>query len=460
MTDLVTTADNEQGYKRDPTLQARFEEAAGRLLSNDGWNDPEEGGATRLVADLALEGGGVKGIGLAGAVLVLSEAGYTFRGVAGTSAGAIAASLITGITAAGRPMTDLRKYMSSIVFANFMPQGKIHRFLDHLGGEAGELAADATTLLERKGIYTSDYLVQWLGPILHEELGVKTFADLRLSKESDPDLSLPAGHEYRLVVHTSDVTRGQLVRLPWDYPIYGSNADEEDPVEAVRASMSIPFFFEPVTFVARPATVEIPRPGGGTTSLRYAGGEVTWVDGGMLENFPITAFDRIDGQRPRWPTIGIKLSSLQTSFGPTQACQSALAIGIRCLQTMMNEWDTYSIDEATAARTIFVDNAGIKATDFDLTSEQQQTLFLNGVKAATQFVIDMADAGGVPRSPDEAKDALSLRFGAAPELAASLAGTGSGSSAEAERSAPFAPPETLTGGVDEGGRGTGPGPYS
>jgi hypothetical protein len=69
---------------------------------------------------------------------------------------------------------------------------------------------------------------------------------------------------------------------------------------------------------------------------------------------------------------------------------------------MMNEWDAYAVDQATAARTVFVDNAGLKATDFNLTPLQQDSLFLNGVFAATEFVIEMAAAGGVPRTSEEA----------------------------------------------------------
>jgi hypothetical protein len=69
---------------------------------------------------------------------------------------------------------------------------------------------------------------------------------------------------------------------------------------------------------------------------------------------------------------------------------------------MMNEWDAYNVDESTAARTIFVDNAGLKATDFDLTTAQQNQLFLNGVDAATAFVIEMGGRGGVPRTAQEA----------------------------------------------------------
>ena len=148
---------------------------------------------------------------------------------------------------------------------------------------------------------------------------MRTFADLKITLAEDPGMSLPESHRYRLLVHTSDVTRGQLVHLPWDYDHYGLDRDTQDVVHAVRASMSIPFFFEPVTVTALPADVDIPSPSGGSLATHYAGGTVTWVDGGMLRNFPINAFEREDGAPPRWPTIGVKLSSLQTEFGPTKA---------------------------------------------------------------------------------------------------------------------------------------------
>jgi NTE family protein len=409
--DSIVPSDSPLGYERDEELQAAFLGAAAELCEADGWPDPHDNNRPRLVADLALEGGGVKGIALVGAVLVLSEAGYSFRGIAGTSAGAITASLVASISAAGREMIALRGYMDSLTFSKFMPEGKLHQFLDHHLGKVGGAVADVSILSRQMGLYSGDYLTEWLAPIIHNELGITSFKDLRLSAVDDPDLSLPPGHDYRLVVHTSDITRGQLVRLPWDYPFYGHQPDHEDPVAAVRASMSIPFFFEPVHFEAEPATVGVPHPGGGTTTVHYEGGSVTWVDGGMLDNFPITAFDRVDGKPPRWPTIGMKLSSLQTEFPATRACGTAVDEGVRCLQTMMNEWDSYSIDESTAGRTIFIDNDGIGATDFDLSMEQQHRLFINGVTAATDFIIEMAHAGGVPRSADEARRLVLHRRG-------------------------------------------------
>jgi NTE family protein len=50
--------------------------------------------AESLKADLVLAGGGVKGIGHAGAVAKLREAGYEFPRVAGTSAGAIVGAMV------------------------------------------------------------------------------------------------------------------------------------------------------------------------------------------------------------------------------------------------------------------------------------------------------------------------------------------------------------------------------
>ena len=401
--------DNERGYARDPQLQQEFAQAAEHLRRADGYvdpADPQQG--PELRADLALEGGGVKGIGLAGAVLVLDEAGYTFPRVAGTSAGAITASLIAAIGKAGKPMSSLHGYLNTLDFTKFMPEGKIHHFLDHFGGVV-QGGANAQILTHQIGLYPGTYLAEWLQPIL-TSLDVETFSDLKIDLSADPDMSLPPERRYRLVVHTADITREQLVRLPWDYNYYGLPRDQQQVVGAVRASMSIPFVFEPVTTQAQEADVDVPMPDGSSARQHYDAGAVTWVDGGMLENFPISAFDRIDGKPARWPTIGIKLSVLQTQFAATQACDTALSVGIRALHTMTGEWNRYSIDQTTAARTIFVDRAGLTATQFDLTQDQQDELFLNGVAAATRFIIEMARAGGIPRSAEQARQLVKTRM--------------------------------------------------
>src|SRR5438876_7277149 len=93
---------------------------------------PEVAGATATApdgahesADLVLEGGGVKGIGLAGAVLALDEAGYRFQRVAGTSAGAIAAAIIAALNKAGQPISRLGDYLQTIEFRRFMAESHV-----------------------------------------------------------------------------------------------------------------------------------------------------------------------------------------------------------------------------------------------------------------------------------------------------------------------------------------------
>jgi NTE family protein len=308
-------------------------------------------------ADLVLEGGGVKGIGLVGAFSTLVDHDYTFHRIAGTSAGAIVGALI----AAGMPPEDLQRVMRSVDYGHFEDEG----FVDHLG-----LVGKGISILFEKGIYEGRYLVEWLDGILMD-LGARTFGDLRIE---DPNSSLPPERAYKLVIMTSDVTRGRLVRLPWDYPKYGLDADEQLVADAVRASMSIPFFYEPQRFYGRDDQGERVRS--------------FMVDGGMLSNFPIEVFDRTDGKPPRWPTFGIKLSA-KPSIPQLERFEVKGALGLAraMVGTMTNFHDQMHIDDPSVlARTMFVDTQHVKATDFDIDEPSQDMLFTNGERGAGKFL--------------------------------------------------------------------------
>ena len=84
-------------------------------------------------ADLVLEGGGVKGIGLVGAVLTLHEQGYEFPRAAGTSAGAITAALVAALQAAGKPLSLLEGYVNSVDYPRFQAEGWVQRALGPVG---------------------------------------------------------------------------------------------------------------------------------------------------------------------------------------------------------------------------------------------------------------------------------------------------------------------------------------
>jgi NTE family protein len=305
-----------------------------------------------LTADLVLEGGGVKGIALVGALSVLEERGYTFPRVAGTSAGAIVGALV----AAGFGTDELRTIMENVDYRRFQDGDWLTRL-----GLPGKVVAVAS----RQGVYRGEHLRSWLGELL-EQREVRTFADLAVT---DPATSLPEDRRFRLVVMASDISDGQLRRLPWDNALLGLPVGGASVVDAVRASMSIPFFYRPWKVPARH-------------------GRRWFVDGGMLSNFPIAAFDRTDGRVPRWPTFGIKLGA---DPGPEDGflhpIRGTLSFGKALLGTMSGFYDRIqTMDPMVRSRTIVVDTMGVPATRFDIDRATQRQLFAGGRQAAEDFL--------------------------------------------------------------------------
>jgi NTE family protein len=320
-----------------------------------------------LRADLVLEGGGVKGIGLAGAVSTLARAGYSFPRVAGTSAGAVVAAFLVALQRAGEPLERLEDVARTLDYPRL-------RDRSGLGRAAGPLTrvVDGLSLAFDGGVFEGDYLRSWLRGAL-ADLGVRTFGDLR---HDDEGSCLPVEQRYSLLVTASDVSRHRFVRLPWDYPVYGLDADEQEVADAVRASASIPFFFEPVT-LRSPAT----KGGVGDVS--------TLVDGGVLSNFPVAVFDRTDGRPPRWPTFGVRLSMRPEGRVQTTAVRGTVSLALSLVETMLEACDAAHIDDpCVQTRSVFVDTSGISPVDFGITDEQQEQLLLAGHEAAGSFLRD------------------------------------------------------------------------
>jgi NTE family protein len=318
--------------------------------------------ASSLAADLVLEGGGVLGIGHVGAISVLENAGYSFPRVAGTSAGSIVGALL----AAGMPASRITEIMATVDYRRFADRSLLDRV--PVGGPLLSLLMD-------DGVFEGDYLREWLGNLLLEECGVETFADLAID---DRDSSLAPERRYRLVVTATDVTRGELRYFPWDYQrAYGLDPDQQLVVDAVRASMSIPFFYEPTTLA-----------GSDNTSS-------TLVDGGVLSNFPIDIFDRTDGEPPRWPTFGVKLLPVL----PMDAAQvlpiaalfkhGPIALAANLAMTAVVGRDQAHLSKPwVKVRTMQVETGGVNPVDFWLSQAQATALYENGQESATRFLTD------------------------------------------------------------------------
>ena len=311
-------------------------------------------------ADVVLEGGGMKGIGLAGAVTALLRAGYTFQRVAGTSAGAIVGALL----AAGIGERGLTDAMARLRYERVPDRG-----LPKL-----PILSEGLSLLHSAGAYEGDYIHGFVRDEL-ERLGVRTFGDLRRTDGGD-DASLPPERRYRLVVTATDVTRGRLLRLPWDYALLGLDPDEQLVADAVRASISIPLYFDPVV-----------------VHDGVTGEPTTLVDGGVLSNYPIEIFDRTDLRPPRWPTLGIRIVPALPAGDPELVPGVALPAlpPVKLLEqvvatAIVGHDQTYAERPCVRRRTISVDTSAVGVVEFDASAAQRASVIANGTAAAERFL--------------------------------------------------------------------------
>ena len=152
--------------------------------------------------------------------------------------------------------------------------------------------------------------------------------------------------------------------LPTDLKEYGESLDTFEVAEAVRLSMSIPFFFNPGKL-----------------------GESTIVDGGILSNFPLWIYDAPAGKQPRCPTFGFRL----VENSKPEPIKSAVGIFKGMLSTMQVAGDRRYLDKNNQGRVIEIGTMGISTTKFNLTNDDKDTLYQEGYEKAKQFLLKQWD---------------------------------------------------------------------
>jgi NTE family protein len=156
-----------------------------------------------MFKNAVFQGGGVKGIALAGALQKLDEMGVQFTAVCGTSAGAIVASLY----AAGYTAQEMKELLETTAFDQLLDSPRM-KYL---------------SFIRRKGLYRSNQVYEWLYHNLKKK-GVVHFQDL-----SGVDLKIVASDLTNREILIFDKTKHPTMKI----------------AEAVRMSISIPLFFEP-----------------------------------------------------------------------------------------------------------------------------------------------------------------------------------------------------------------------
>ncbi|MCA1058154.1 patatin-like phospholipase family protein [Rossellomorea aquimaris] len=285
--------------------------------------------------DGVFSGGGIKGLALIGAYQAIEEKGYTFKRLAGTSAGAVIAAFI----AAGYSSRELLDIMDDIDLKELMDSNAIISLP----------ILKWFRVYYRLGLYKGVALENWLEEKLKAR-GIYTFADL-------------PPHSLRVIA--SDLSNGRLLVLPDDLEKYGIAKETFPVARAIRMSASLPYFFEPV-------------------KLRSLEGISFMVDGGVLSNFPIWLFDSENVKMER-PVLGVKLSH-DVIGKPKKQINNAIDLYEALFTTMKDAHDSRYISRKHEKNIIFIPTEGVLTTEFQLTPERKAELIQYGKLKAECFL--------------------------------------------------------------------------
>jgi NTE family protein len=384
-------------------------------MAAQGWLDEADG---------VFRGGGVKGLGLVGALQgFATHEQYPIRrwvNVAGASAGAIIAAYLAVYQQDA--VDRLQALLQNTPFAQFADYPLHNRLL---GG--------IPNLAVHHGLARGAEFERWFD----DALDGATFAQTPNGDGTGSALKMVA----------VDTTAHALILLPDDLPRYSDTpaGPPLDPVHfpiarAVRMSMSIPFFFEPVKLYRN----RVQCTDSGETSFMV--GQVidavtadadaaqcehdgispaAWapvgnveasviVDGGTVSNFPVWIFDTPpESGGPKRMTFGFTLTGgrgMSPQLGPAaRLVPWPVRFGADLFQTASGAWDDRFASHSTSLRTIMVNAGTIATTQFTLTPDEQQFLLTSGKQAVEHYLAHF--------NPTEYMNTYGLRLSASPPAA-------------------------------------------
>jgi NTE family protein len=192
------------------------------------------------------EGGGIKGLAYVGALRYLEERGIRIAQAAGTSVGAIMASLVV----VGYNSYEIESIINNIDVNLLWPKKRRNKLVN------------TYDTIKKMYVYPIEPLEDFLNK-LYETKGKRKFKDIKI------------GNNYKLKVIVTYFKNKQMLVFPDDLPKLGINPDEVDIAKVVCMSSSLPFVYPPYKLSGH-----------------------SFLDGGLSDNFPIWIFsDNVIGFR-------------------------------------------------------------------------------------------------------------------------------------------------------------------
>jgi len=308
---------------------------------------------------LVLKGGGIRGIAYAGALKVLEEKKITdgIERVAGTSVGAIVGTLFSVGYSAGQ--------IEEIMF-----EQDIAAFND---GE-GYFIGGQKRLRKKYGWYKGKNLEQWIGGLIKAQTGDENTTLLQLHELAKKD------KRYKdIYVTATNLTKQSLEIFSWE-------SHPGMPVKtAVRASAAIPIYFAAVFLDSSGKVIEKPK-----KDRHYN----VYVDGGVLDNYPIDIFKDAQGNPNsiNEHTLGLKLerpeqiiySQSHDGIAPYDIHSFTSYIGA-LYNLIIEQLNKRVSEEEERKHTIYISTSNLNPRVRHITKEQKELLFNNGMEGARKF---------------------------------------------------------------------------
>lgn len=311
------------------------------------------------INNLIFEGAGIRGIAYCGALMELDERGYLsgVQRVGGTSSGAITACLLS----VGYTPKEIYNIIGETDFGKFN-DGKL--------GFIGGLYRTKKYL----GWYKGDRFLQWLEDLIKEKTGNAniTFKELATRAETDSQFK-------ELLIATTSLNHQQTILF--DSQTYPAMRI----ADAVRASMAVPLYFEPVIINEIGAVVE---------QSQMKKSDHICVDGGFTANFCIQAYDNrsdLNGLNIA-STIGLRIDSdeqIKNDKGDRAlAYQTIRTPGdfIKALYYITKEtMNRQQLTEADWQRTISISDSDIGPKVKKLSEKQKEKLISSGRNGVVSY---------------------------------------------------------------------------
>lgn len=290
------------------------------------------------VENLVFRGGGMKGIAYCGALDVLTSIGMlkNVKRFAGTSAGAMFSTFL----ALGYTSIEIEHMFRTTNFKAFKDAKK--GFL-----------AKMENLYKRFGMFEGKVFYEWMGRKIEHKTGDPDTTFEQLYKMTQKELVVVGTCLSHCEVHYFSHHLSPQMKIR----------------DAVRISMSIPLFFEPV--------IE---------------GDHFFVDGCVLDNFPLWIFDSplFDPEAARLSPVNMKTIGFyiveDSEVDPEVSNIKGLKGYIGCmLNAFMNRISQLAFKPGDDERMMHIRARHVQAANFGLGDEEKDLLFHEGQLAARRF---------------------------------------------------------------------------